>query len=256
MITPDDEELEKLFGDLAANIAKPGATDIVITDEIAPCFRITAIHTPTKGSASMLGTNTVEWKIDKLGESKSEGAELKIDLEHIGPCSGSIEVNKKITYKDKEGNKVTFPSPYIYVDCGTVIRPESCPVPVEISIDSCTDTVEFDAGEISMQSLGRMLQIDVTLKNVCPRRRVALAVILNEIDSSGNEYERGMKIMTVPAHTADICRDVTVRCVKFVLPEDLNVSGQKDSICGKRNFKARFIAHYVDSGFACCGSAV
>lgn len=206
-----------------------------------------------KGSASLLGSNIVEWKIDKLGVSKSEGAELTIDLKHIGPCSGSVEVNENITYDDKEGNTVTFPSPYIYVDCGTVIRPESCPVPADISIDGCTDTLEFDTGELGMQSLGRILQIDVTLKSVCPRRRVALAVILNETDSCGNEYERGMKIMTVPAHTADSCRNITVRCVKFVLPEDLN---PLNSMCTERNFKVRFIAHYIDSGFACCESQI
>ena len=255
-ITPDDEELEKLFEDLATNISKPGATDIIVTDEIAPCFRITAIHTPTKGSASMLGANTVEWKINKLGVSKSEGAELKIDLVHIGPCSGNVEVNEDITYEDKEKNKVTFPSPHIYVDCGTVIRPESCPVPVNLSIDGCEDTLEFDAGDLAMQSLGRILQVDITLKSVCPHRRVALAVMLNETDSSGNEYERGMKIMTVPAHTADVCRDIKVRCVKFVLPEDLDVSGQPNSICNERSFKARFIAHYIDSGYDCCTSTV
>jgi Ca-activated chloride channel family protein len=79
-------------------------------------------------------------------------------------------------------------------------------------------------------------------------------VILNEVDSSGNEYERGMKIMTVPAHTASSCRDITVRCVKFVLPQDLDVSGRGDSLCGERKFKARFIAHYVDSGYPCCES--
>lgn len=35
VITPDDEELEKLFEDLAKNITKPGATDIVINDKIS-----------------------------------------------------------------------------------------------------------------------------------------------------------------------------------------------------------------------------
>lgn len=177
-------------------------------------------------------------------------------MEHIGPCSGSVEVNENITYDDHEGNTVTFPSPYIYVDCGTVVRPESCPVPVDVNIDGCTDALEIDAGELGMQSLGRILQMDVTIKSVCPGRRVALAVILNETDAAGNEYERGMKIMTIPSHMAKSYRDVTVRCVKFVLPEDLNVSGQNDSMCGKRSFKARFIAHYVDSGFSCCESLI
>ena len=43
-----------------------------------------------------------------------------------------------------------------------------------------------------------------------------------------------------------------MRCIKFVLPESLSVSGTADSICGTRNCKARFIAHYMDHDFACC----
>ena len=35
-ITPDDEELEKIFEDLARNITKPGAADIVIDEVISP----------------------------------------------------------------------------------------------------------------------------------------------------------------------------------------------------------------------------
>ena len=61
-----------------------------------------------------------------------------------------------------------------------------------------------------------------------------------------------MKIMTIPAHTGDSCRDVTVRCIKFVLPEDIDVSGADKGICPKRCLKARFIANYIDSGFDCC----
>lgn len=114
------------------------------------------------------------------------------------------------------------------------------------------DTVEFDAGEIGMESLGRILQLDVTVKNVCPNKRVALAVILTEVDEHGTEYKRGMKTMTIPAHTGSGCHDVMVRCIKFVLPENLDVSGSTDSMCNRRNFKARMIAHYIDDGFACC----
>ena len=72
-----------------------------------------------------------------------------------------------------------------------------------------------------MQSLGRILQIDVTLKNVCPNKRVALAVTLNEVDSEGNEHKLGLKTMTIPAHTQSTCRDVLVKCVKFVFPKSL-----------------------------------
>lgn len=251
-ITPDDEELDKLFEDLARNISKPGATDIVITDTIAPCFSITSLSAPTKGTASLLNANTVRWKIDELGVSTSEGAVLEFTVEHIGPCSGTIEVNESIDYEDAEGNVVDFPSPEITVDCGTDVFPEVCPEPVDIKIDGCEDSVEIDAGELGMESLGRILQLSVTLKNVCPHKRVALAAIVTEVSDNGTEYKRGMKIMTIPAHTGDSCRDVTVRCIKFVLPEDIDISGTDKGICRKRCLKARFIAHYIDSGFDCC----
>ncbi|MGM9682106.1 MAG: VWA domain-containing protein, partial [Eubacteriales bacterium] len=251
-ITPDDQELEKLFEDLAKNISKPGARKVVITDRIADCFRVTSILTPTKGTASMLDPNTVEWKIDELGVKHSEGAELEFTVEHIGPCSGSVEVNDNIDYDDADHNTVTFPSPLIDVECDVTTQPEPCPTPVDVTIDGCRDSLEFNAGEIGMQSLGRILQLDVKLKNVCPHKRVALAVLLDEVDEHGNEYKRGMKVMTIPAHNKSSCHDITVRCIKFVLPEDLDVSGSTDSICNKRKFKASFIAHYVDNDFGCC----
>lgn len=94
------------------------------------------------------------------------------------------------------------------------VYPEQCPEPVEVTIDGCEDTVEFDAGEIGMESLGRIVLLDVTLRDVCPRKRVALAVILSEVDPAGMEHRRGLKAMTIPAHTRETCQDVTVRAIK------------------------------------------
>lgn len=251
-ITPDDAELEELFKDLARNIAKPGATDVVVTDTVSPCFRITSVAMPTKGTASLLDAETVQWQIDELGVSQSEGAVLEFTVQHIGSCSGTVEVNESISYDDAEGNVVSFPSPELDVDCDIIIRPEICPEPVELTVDGCEDMLEFDAGDLGMESLGRIVQLSVTLKNVCPHRRVALAAILTEVDDHGLEYKRGMKTVLVPAHTKESCRDVTVRCIKFVLPESLDVSGSTSSICNARNFKARFIANYIDDNFTCC----
>ena len=251
-ITPDDAELEELFKDLARNIAKPGATDVVVTDTVSPCFRITSVAMPTKGTASLLDADTVQWQIDELGVSQSEGAVLEFTVQHIGSCSGTVEVNESISYDDAEGNVVSFPSPELDVDCDIIIRPEICPEPVELTVDGCEDMLEFDAGDLGMESLGRIVQLSVTLKNVCPHRRVALAAILTEVDDHGLEYKRGMKTVLVPAHTKESCRDVTVRCIKFVLPESLDVSGSTTSICNARNFKARFIANYIDDDFTCC----
>ena len=99
------------------------------------------------------------------------------------------------------------------------------------------------------------MQLDVNLKNVCPRKRVALAIALSEVDQQGNEYQRGTKTLTIPAHFSTSCRDVLVKCVKFILPENLDVSGgSTTAMCNTRNFKARVFAHNIDSDFYCCNN--
>ena len=62
-VTPDDSELEDLFADLAANISRPGATNIVINEVINPDFVITSILLPTKGTAMSINPTTLQWKI-------------------------------------------------------------------------------------------------------------------------------------------------------------------------------------------------
>lgn len=252
-ITPDDAELVELFENLARNISNPGATDIIIDETLDDCFRILSLSAPTKGTATMTGTNTLRWTIDELGVTASEGASLTFQAEHTGTCTGTVEVNESVDYSDNEGNIVVFPSPELTVECGDDVFPEECPVAVDLTLDSCEDTVVFDAGELSLQSQGRILQTDVTLLNVCPNRRVALAVSVTEVDENGLEYPRGLKTVTIPAHTRTTCRDVTVRCIKFILPEDLDVSGaDPTSMCSQRSFRIRAFAHYIDHSFACC----
>ena len=256
-ITPDDAELEDLFADLAANISKPGATNIVLDDVVNSDFAITSIMTPTKGVASLINSTTLKWTIDQLGTTANEGATLEFFVQHIADTSGTKLVNQSISYTDSENNQATFPAPTVQVDCGIVVQPEPCPVPVDVEIEGCQDSVVYDVGDAYLESLGRILQLNVNLKNVCPDKRVALGIILTEVDSQGNEYPRGMKTMTVPAHHYPTCRDVLVKCVKFVLPEDLDVSGgTPTAICNTRNFKARIMAHPIDSDFFCCDSTV
>ena len=183
---------------------------------------------------------------------ESEGASLEFTVQHIGSCSGLIEVNTDINYRDKEGNEVCFPSPSVYVDCGVDVLPEACPEPVDLTVTGCDGTIVFDAGELTMESLGRIVEVDVTLRNVCPNRRVALAAILTEVDDEGDEHERGMKIMTIPAHTAERCRDVAVRCIKFILPQNLDGCGEPVAMCQPRDLRVRVLSHYNDGVFTCC----
>lgn len=251
-ITPDDSELEDLFADLASNISKPGATNIVLTDVISSDFIITSVLMPTKGTASMTSSTTVKWEIDSLGTTANEGATLEFLIRHIGNTSGTKVVNHSITYTDSENNQATFPSPTVLVDCGVVVKPEPCPPPVDIVMDNCHDSLIYDTGDVYLESQGRILQLNVRLKNICPGKRTALGIVLTELDQQGAEYPRGVKTITVPAHHYPSCRDIMVKGVKFVLPEDLNVSCNTAScMCGSRNFRARLIAHSIDSDFTC-----
>ena len=251
-ITPNEAELDDLFENLAENIVNPGATGIVLRDTINPCFRITSLSSPTKGTATLIGNTAVEWRINELGVTASEGASVTFTVEHIGNCNGNTVVNESVIYSDNEGNVVNFPSPILNVDCGIIVVPEDCPQPFNIAMNGCTETVEIDAGEIDLGATGRILQLNVTLQNVCPNNRVALAVALTEVDDEDNEYNRGLKTMVIPAHNGESCRDVTIRCIKFVLPEELDVNDNQSLLCNTRNFRARFIANYIDAGFECC----
>lgn len=256
-ITPDSAELENLFAELAANISKTGATNIVIDEIVTSDFVITSILNPTAGSATMLNSTSLRWSIPELGVTASESATLEFFIRHVGLNPGTKLVNQSITYSDTEGNVVTFPDPMVSVECAVVVNPEACPLPVDLTVSGCSDSIVLDMGSTYLESLGRIIQMDVTVRNVCPGKRVALAVILTEIDENGMEYQRGMKAMTIPAHNAPACRDVLVRCIKFVVPEDLDVSGaSSQAMCNPRNFKARFIAHNIDTDFRCCESIV
>ena len=256
-VTPDDAELEDLFKDLAANISKTGATNIVIDEVVNPDFIITSVTPPTRGSAMMIDSNTLQWKIQELGVSANEGASLEFYIKHIAQDPGEKLVNQSVTYSDNEGNVVVFPTPSVTVECGIVVNPEPCPIPVDLTIDGCQDSVVINVGDTYLESLGRILQLDVTVKNVCPGKRVALAVSLTVVGHNGVEYQRGMKAFTIPAHNYPSCRNVLVKCIKFVLPEDLDVSGGKpEAICNSRKFRVRFIAHNIDTDYQCCNSII
>lgn len=87
-------------------------------------------------------------------------------VRHVGQTSGTKLVNQSITYTDTEGNAVTFPTPSVTVDCGTEVQPEPCPVPVNLEVRGCSDSLVVDLGDTFLQSLGRIVQLDVTVKNV------------------------------------------------------------------------------------------
>lgn len=90
------------------------------------------------------------------------------------------------------------------------------------------------------EALGRTLDVNCTLQNVCPGRRSALGITLTEMDENGAEYARGFRAITVPAHNGRCNQDVQVDTVRFILPEDL-------SLQERRHFIVRTQHHYLDA---------
>ena len=121
-VTPDAADLEELFADLAVNISKPGATQIVIGEEVNRDFAIISVSPPDKGSAVTVDAHKLQWKIDALGVTGNEGAALEFFVRHTGDTGGTKLVNLDIKYSDAEGNAVTFPNP-----SGWTAAPSSTP---------------------------------------------------------------------------------------------------------------------------------
>ena len=246
-VTPTPEKLVEVFKQLAKNIVKTGATNIVIDEIINTDFIITNIFSPDKGSAKQIDNRTIKWSIDKLGELELETATLSFLAKYTGDSSVIKNINESITYTDSEGNQANFQNPTIEIDCGININPELCPKSNEFVIDKCEQGIEYNLNDIYLDSNGKILEINLKLKSICPNKRIALAVMLTEKDTFGNEQKRGMKIMTVPAHQLDGCKDINIEKLRFILPDDISLAG----ICEERLFNVRAMAHYIDSGYDC-----
>lgn len=249
-VAPDSSQLEQIFADLASNISVPGATDIVIDEVIGPDFTIISTPTASVGTIQQLTQTSFQWTIDQLGTVSTESATVSFSIQHIAGTTGTKHINESIFYTDAEGNVVSFADPTVYVNCTPTIPADVCPEPVDISIEGCQDFVEFDAGDLLLEDTGRILQLDINLLNVCPGRRVALAVVLTEEDYYGMIKPLGMKTFTIPAHTKPTCADILITCIRFILPDD------GKTLCEERKVKAQFFAHYIDNDFSCCPAPI
>ena len=88
---------------------------------------------------------------------------------------------------------------------------------------------------------GRVLDVNMTLLNVCPGRRSALGLTLVELDGSGTEYARGFQAVSVPAHHGRCNQDLTLDTVRFIIPEEQCAQQ-------RRHFIVRAQHHYLDAG--------
>lgn len=117
----------------------------------------------------------------------------------------------------------------------------------DVYYNRCEDAKVHAMPDMYLAHTGRVMDVTMTLKRICPCRRVAVGMLISEVDESGNEYSRGFKAITVPAHYNASCCDVDVPRTRFILPEDLRVDGGKSMCEGCRHFIVRTEAHYIDT---------
>lgn len=126
-------------------------------------------------------------------------------------------------------------------DCGC--RTDSACDETHIWFESCDGAKEVTLSSEchNEESAGRVLDVRMTLRNVCPGRRAAVGMHLMELDEGGTEYQRGFRAITVPAHNGSQNRDVALPAVRFIIPEDVAVN----TGC-RRHFVVRTDNHYMD----------
>lgn len=120
-----------------------------------------------------------------------------------------------------------------------------------VYFESCEESKTVALSDSYVEGTGRTLDVTMTLRNVCPGKRTAVGVSLSEMDNAGNEYSRGFRAITVPAHTNTGCCDITMPRTRFILPEDLRVDGGTSLCGGRRHFVLRTSCHYVDTTATC-----
>ena len=243
--------------DLVGNRLVAGNTvNAVLNSSVSEDFEILQVVSSSQGTAVVTAPRTLQWQVGDLGLTGPETAELIYEIRHTGTILGKkpATIANLLTSDLEAEREIADPELIVIAACGAggVYVPEGCPKPVEIRVPACADAVMADLGAIGLASLGRVVRVDFRLKGVCPGKRVAVTVLLEELDSQGAAMPRGVKHLLIPARTGTACEDVEVKCVEFSVPEELDPSGALGSVCNTRSFQARAIANYVDTDFVCC----
>ena len=233
-----------------------------IVETISSDFEIIAIGSPNKGSIApvSLPTNSFTWNIGNVGNPLSETeVRLSFTIKHVSNNYGSLKVNDSLVYTDSKNNTPDFGEPTIFVnECDCIPGPEDDAVTVSTTVENCVDTGVLVVNPFEMQSLGRILQLNIRVNNVCPNKRLSVAAILTETeDEDGtNPIVRGVKTFLVPAQGGDGCNDMCINCINFVAPEELvsdfDETADTTTMCRDRYFSATVIAHHADSDYEPC----
>ena len=241
-----NQEIEQVFSLIANNINGESLKNIEIKEVINDMFDFVEITSNTLGETSV-EDKTIIWKIDALKENQE--AFLEFEVKHNKEEAGLFQIDKETTFTSNPLINIIFPNVLVDIICNDLTHYEECKIKETFTLKGCQDYLSFDAQEVTFESLGRIININTKLKNICPNKKVGLAILLYEVDEKGNEQKRGMKTILIPAHNEKMCKDIYLKNVKFVLPEE--VTNQANNLCKERKFKVTIFMNYLDFEYQC-----
>ena len=256
-ITVGGERMNVVFDRVGQQLSQAAVLDAAMVSLIPADFTFSRIISTSHGTAAH-NVGQVSWSIGALGSPQEETATLIYEITHTADTTGQKPATAGNTLT-VAGSSTAVADPELFVTpacpgCEGIDVPEGCPEPALFTIPGCKDAIRVELAPTGIASLGRIVQLDVTLKAICPGKRVAASIMLMELSSDGVEIPRGVKHVLIPAQTGEACQDITLNCIHFSLPEALDAVGETGSICNPRQFSARVIANYVDTDFTCCES--
>ncbi len=246
-IAPTAQDLETRFADLANHMVQAGVSHVHIICTVSDLFSAIKFL-PSKGSIQPLSNNRYLWYLDTLGETDTACASLQIQLQYLGTTTAEVQPLTQITYQDSEQHNITFPLQTVSIRCPYAVEP--CPETISFRIDSNQSQVSYDLGHFDVQHFGTILECSLTLRQVCPNHRTALALILTETDHTGATQPRGFQTFTIPAHNQQCPQDIVCNHIRFILPA-LPVTDETAQNCQPRNLHMQILAHHIDTGFSC-----
>lgn len=241
---PNPEHLEKAFRKIQGEIVRACVRDVRVAEQLNPEFTIAYAEKPSHGQIVSRELSGLVWKIDRV--QGPAHVSLTFGIRYVGKKEGVCAVNRCVHYSDRDCNELTFPNPQVTIAKDMPCLPDACPQPVEAVMETCQEAVCVRAPDTPVSSPGRMVYVDALIKNVCPGRRVAVAVQLTETMCGGEEKPVGMRTLTIPPRGGEGCEDVMLRCIRFVVPDSCC------SLCKPRSFRVRVYANYLDMDFLCC----
>lgn len=236
----------------------PGASNVHILEQVSDGLTIVEVGIPTAGTAQAEDDHTLTWHIPVLAPSAEQTATLTFTVRHTGSWLGDLFVNNRIQLSDDAGEEVTFPDPTLNIyetpqpepepepdGCSTVTLP--CPPAVTVTASGCQQAACIDVGEVCLEGTAQLLNLNMTVRGLCPGTRTALGILVKALGANGEACGCAFKSVILPARNTNPCQPVRVKGIRLVLPAGESCEAQRMA----RHYEVRVFANCID--YACNG---